>query len=250
MERGAYDEMRALEDHHWWFRGKRRMLKPLISAAVERGDVTLLDVGCGTGANLNHVESTFPAVSTLGLDFDDGALHYCRGRRIGAGLLRGDGTRLPVRDGSLDCITALDIIEHFDDDEALIAELHRALRPGGELVASVPAYPWLWSPHDDFLHHKRRYRTGELQRKLAAAGFEIVGSHGFNFLLLPPIALVRFLKGRKAKSSGAEADGTDFFELPRPLNALMAGLFWIEDAITRVVPVPFGVSLLVRAKKR
>ena len=255
MERGAYDEMRRLEDHHWWFRGKRRMLTPLISAAVAGrpaqadSGLQLMDVGCGTGAILTHVERRFPDVATVGLDFDDGALDYCRGRRLGARLMRGDGTRLPLRDGSLDCITALDIIEHFDDDEAVIAELFRTLKPGGELVASVPAYPWLWSPHDDFLHHKRRYRTGELQAKLRAAGFEIASSHGFNFLLLPPIALVRWVKGRRADSAGAQEASTDFFELPRPLNAMLAGLFWIEETITRVLPVPFGVSLLVRARK-
>ncbi len=245
MERAAYDEMRALEDHHWWFRGKRRMVTPLIARAVAGGaECKLLDVGCGTGGNLAHVEGSFPGVRTFGLDFDGGALAYCRDRELGARLLRGDGTRLPLRTASLGCVLALDIIEHFDDDDGLIAEFHRVLRPGGELVASVPAYPSLWSPHDDFLHHKRRYRTGELQAKLAAAGFEIVRSHGFNFLLLPAIALVRFLKGR-----GKAKEGTDFFELPRPLNAALAGLFAVEDWITRVVRVPFGVSLLVRARK-
>jgi SAM-dependent methyltransferase len=250
MERGAYDEMRALEDHHWWFRGKRRMLAPLIRAAISRaaGGTVVLDVGCGTGANLSAVETLFPEVTTFGLDFDAGALAYCRERRIQAHLLRGDGAALPVRDTSLDCILALDIIEHFEDDEALLADLSRCLKPGGELVASVPAYPWLWSPHDDFLHHRRRYRAGELQRKLRAAGFEVVASHGFNFLLLAPIALVRLVKGRRSRA-GAGAQGTDFFQLPRWLNSAFSALFWFEDLVTRVVPVPFGVSLLVRARR-
>ena len=252
MERAAYDEMRRLEDHHWWFRGKRRMVTPLLSRALEgRSRPLVMDVGCGTGANLSHVEGRFPGAHTVGLDFDAGALTYCRARPVGKGLLRGDGTRLPLRDASVDCITALDIIEHFDDDGALVREFLRALKPGGELVASVPAYPSLWSPHDEFLHHRRRYRSGELQAKLRAAGFEVIASHGFNFFLLPPIALVRWIKSRRRarpSAAGSEAQ-TDFFELPRPFNALLAGLFWVEERVTRLVPVPFGVSLLVRARK-
>ena len=251
MERGAYDEMRALEDHHWWFRGKRRMLAPLIRDALGGvpGEPRVLDVGCGTGANLNAVESRFPQAKTYGLDFDEGALCYCRGRGVRAHLLQGDGARLPLRDASLDCVLALDIIEHFEDDEALLSDLLRCLRPGGELVASVPAYPRLWSPHDEFLHHKRRYRAGELQNKLRTAGFEVEQSHGFNFLLLAPIAVVRLLKS-KGSSAGSSGGGTDFFELPGPLNAALAGLFWIEEVLTRVLPVPFGVSFIVRARRR
>ena len=248
MERAAYDEMRALEDRHWWFRGKRRMLTPLIARAVKGAGARLLDVGCGTGANLAFVERRFAGARTLGLDFDAGALAYSRGREVRAGLLRGEGTRLPLRDASLDGLLALDIIEHFDDDGALLSEFRRCLKPGGELVASVPAYPWLWSPHDEFLHHRRRYRSGELQGKLRAAGFELLESHGMNFILLPAVALVRFLKGRRARAGAGEA-GTDFFELPGPLNSALAGLFVVEDLITRAVPVPFGVSLLVRARR-
>jgi SAM-dependent methyltransferase len=244
--------MRALEDHHWWFRGKRRMLAPLIRRATAGGGL-LVDVGCGTGGNLAFVERRFPGVTRLGLDFDSGALAYTRGRNGArgplAGLVQGDGTRLPFRDGSVDCLLALDIIEHFDDDAALVREFHRVLRPGGEIVASVPAYPWLWSPHDEFLHHRRRYRQGELQARLRAAGFEIREAHGFNFLLLPAIAVVRLFKGRRAAREESSAKGTDFFELPGPLNAALTGLFAVEDAITRVLPVPCGVSLLVRARR-
>jgi SAM-dependent methyltransferase len=251
VERAAYDEMRALEDHHWWFRGKRRMLAPLIARALARAPAgagaRVLDVGCGTGGNLSFVEARFGGAATLGLDFDAGALAYVRGRGLRAGLVRGEGTRLPLRDASLDALLALDIIEHFDDDRALMAEFKRCLAPGGELIASVPAYAWLWSPHDEFLHHRRRYARGELQEKLARAGFEVVEAHGFNFLLLPFVALVRFLKRRRTPPGAAK--GTDFFELPGPLNAALAGLFVLEDWITRVVAVPFGVSLLVRARR-
>ena len=256
MERGAYDEMRAIEDHHWWFRAKRRLIAPLLREAVSATRArALLDVGCGTGSNLAHAARLLPALAIIGLDFDQGALRYCRERGLGARLVRGDGTRLPISDGHLDLIVALDIIEHFEDDEALLAEFHRTLRAGGQLVASVPAYPWLWSPHDEFLHHKRRYRSGELERKLVRAGFALERRHGFNFLLLPPIALVRLARRALApgeRGSGAQG-GSDFFTLPVwlevPLNACMSALFALESLLVRILPIRFGVSLMLRARR-
>ena len=162
--------------------------------------------------------------------------------------MRGDGTRLPLRDASVDCLLAIDIIEHFDDDAALLAELHRALRPGGQLVVNVPHHPWLWSPHDAVLHHKRRYARGELQRKLAAAGFRVERAQGFNFLLLPPIALVRLLRAKRS-AAGRDAGGTDFFTLPTLLNAMLSGLYALEAGLVRVLPIREGVSLMLRATR-
>jgi SAM-dependent methyltransferase len=242
MERAAYDEMRALEDHYWWFRGKRRMVRPHLSSALSNGSRTVVEVGCGTGANLALLRREFAHARVLGVDRDPHALRLCRERDLAVPLARADGSRLPLRSHGVDCLVALDFIEHVEDDRSLIREFARVLRPGGSLVASVPAYPSLWSAHDEFLHHKRRYRTGELEAKLVEAGFRIERRNGFNFLLLPLVALVRRLR------RGAPA-GTDFFQLPRPLNSALAGLFVIEDWLTRTLNVTCGSSFLVRAVK-
>ena len=209
----------------------------------------MLDIGCGTGANLALVEELVADAETFGLDFEPTALEFCRTRSLSAGLLRGDGMKLPIGDESLDCVTALDIVEHFDDDLGLIGEFHRVLKPGGEVVITVPQYPSLWSPHDEFLHHKRRYRKDELESRLAEAGFELAERRGFNFLLLPPIWLVRRLKARSQQKSGTEASGTDFFEVPGFVNWGMAKLFTLESWLVRLFPIRFGVSLMVRATK-
>jgi len=249
MEAAAYREMSELEDEHWWFRGKRRLVTPLIREAVAgRTAPALLDVGCGTGGNLVHIASELPGARLVGLDLDADALRFSSERDLGARLLRGSGDRLPLRTGSIDCVVALDFIEHVDDDRGLLEEFHRVLRPGGQVVASVPAYPWLWSPHDDFLHHKRRYRQGELEARLRAAGFEVERRHGFNFLLLPAVAAVRLVKRRRRGSAEGEG-GTDFFRLPGPFNRAMAAVFALEELCVSLLPIRFGVSFMVRARK-
>jgi len=267
MDPAAYVEMDAIEARHWWFRGKRRLLAPLVERmlasdermlasdgrmlASETSSRAVLEIGCGTGGNLAHFAPRHADVRFVGLDFDQAACAFAQAKCApdGTALLRGDGLRLPFADASLDGALALDIIEHFDDDQALCRELLRVLRPGASLVLSVPAWPSLWSPHDEVLHHKRRYRPAELRALIQGAGFEVAETRGFNFLLLPPIWLVRRLKARGQARSGGAPEGTDFFDLPRPLNALLAGLFAVEAALVRALPIRWGVSIMVRARK-
>ena len=260
MEADAYAEMRSLEDHHWWFAGRWRVVQDLLRSALatartdarRRGSVTrVVEIGCGTGGNLaglqRSAELAGDADRRLGIDRDPGAVAFCAGRSLAADLVRADGLALPLADGSVEFVLALDVIEHFEDDELLLAEIFRVLRPGGQLVASVPLFPGLWSPHDEFLHHARRYRPGDLERKLAAAGLAVERRHGFNFLLLPPIALVRWVKARLRRAGRPTA--SDLFALPAPLNTLLGVLFRLEAVIVRFVPVPLGLSLMVRARK-
>lgn len=255
MDPATYVEMDAIEGRHWWFRGKRRLVGPLVERMLAGRDAgaTVLEVGCGTGGNLAWFAARHPLARFLGLDFDAGAAAFSRAKSEAAprgfGVLRGDGLRLPLADGAVAGALALDIVEHFEDDAAVLAELFRVLEPGASLVLSVPAWPSLWSPHDEVLHHKRRYVPREFVALVRAAGFEVAERRGFNFLLLPPIWLVRRLKrGRAAARDDRQAE-TDFFDLPGPLNALLSGLFVIEAALVRLLPIRSGVSVLVRARK-
>lgn len=253
MEPRAYDEMRALEDHHWWFRGRRTVVGPQVEEALgPDAPGTLLDIGCGTGANLAYLAQLGPRWRILGLDLDPRALRHANGRALDSQLLCGTGMHLPIQDQALQCVTAFDVIEHVRDDRGLLREIHRVLCPGGRLVATVPAYPALHSPHDDALHHFRRYRTGELEALLQETGFEVVRRHGFNFVLLPAIAGVRWVKtalGRLRNRNG-EPGSTDFFQLPAALNAMMLRVFEFERWLVGRVPVVFGTSFVIRARKR
>ncbi len=260
MDPAAYVEMDALEEHHWWFRGKRRLLAPLIrrmlsAAPSAKSEQRVLEIGCGTGGNLFHFSKLHPGASFVGLDFDPGAISFSKRKseRSDAAfdVLQGDGLKLPIATGSMDGALALDIIEHFEDDDAVCAELARILAPGASLVLSVPAWPSLWSPHDEFLHHARRYRPEQIRELVQRAGLEIQEQRGFNFLLLPPIWIVRRAKSGRAKRKPAEhqSSGTDFFQMPALIEAAFDLIFWAEAALVRILPIRWGVSILVRAEK-
>ncbi|MEO0651200.1 MAG: methyltransferase domain-containing protein, partial [Planctomycetota bacterium] len=198
------------------------------------------------GGNQAWLRELQPAARRVALDLDPAALSFCADRGLD-GLLRADGSVLPLRDCSVDVVVALDVIEHFADDAALLAEFTRVLKPGGRLVAAVPAHPWLWSPHDEFLHHHRRYRPGQLEALVEKAGLRVERRHGFNFLLLPPIAAVRLVK--RLLGGDRPATGTDFFALPRAVERGLEALFAAEAAIVRRCPVPAGVSTMLLARR-
>lgn len=257
MEAAAYEEMRTLEDHHWWFRGRRRRVRRLLADGLQalRGGsgaaetLEIAEIGCGTGGNLAHLLAEISDARCLGVDPDGLALRYCRDRGLSSPLLRSTGESLPLAADSLDLILATDIVEHIADDAAALEEFRRVLRPGGQLIATVPQYPSLWSPHDDFLHHVRRYRSGELERKLSAAGFRVVRREGFNLLLLFPIAVVRWLKSALARRSD-RPKGSDFAVTPAFMDSIFGGLLSLETPLARRLPVPLGLSLMIRAEKK
>lgn len=242
MERSAVEEMYRIEDRHWWFQGKRRVVLGTLDRLLPSLPAgPLLDLGCGTGRTLREMSRRRAAA---GLDADAACLRYCR-ERGERGLALINGEHIPLRSESQALVTALDILEHLDEDLLCAREIHRILKKGGVLLASAPAYQFLWSPHDEVLHHRRRYTRREFSRLLEDAGFVVERNFAFNYLLFLPILAVRML--RKLWPWGRET--TDFFLLPRPLNAMLRFLFEIEWAIDRVLTVPVGVTWVVIARK-
>jgi SAM-dependent methyltransferase len=241
MDRATYDRMRVLQEGHWWFEGRRRILRTLIGDLHLPAEAQILEVGCGPGGNLAMLKG-FGEVTAL--EPDEASRAYAAehaGVRVEGGLLP-DG--LPFAPGSFDLVCAFDVIEHVDEDAASIAALARLLRPGGYLATTVPGQPWMWSRHDELHHHKRRYRLPAYRAMFEAAGLSVLTASHFNTLLFAPIAAVRALK----MATGSTAADDDAMP-PAPLNRLLAGLFAAERHWLRHAPLPTGVSIVLIARQ-
>ncbi|MGO9882380.1 MAG: class I SAM-dependent methyltransferase [Solirubrobacteraceae bacterium] len=149
MEQQAYREQFELEDEHWWFRGRRAVIWALLARAGVRGPLRVLDAGCGTGRNLLE----FGVLGSIqGAEISSDAIKFCAARGI-HDVTQAPIERMPFEDGSFDLILATDVIEHLADDRVALTELHRVAAPGARLLVTVPAYRWLWGPHDEIYHH-------------------------------------------------------------------------------------------------
>jgi SAM-dependent methyltransferase len=242
MDDALYLQHDVLEEDHWWFVGRRRIVVSVLRSFLphDRGTPRLLDLGCGTGGMLKAFQELGEAT---GMDSSSFAIERARERsrcRVEWGMLP---EPIPFEPMSFDVVTALDVIEHVDDDRAALGAIHTLLRPGGLFVCTVPAFAFLWSGHDEINHHRRRYRRAELRERLLDSGFRIRKLTYFNFLLFVPIALVRLL-GRLTRRKGSD------FEIPsRGINAMLERIFGAERHLVRLTSLPFGVSLLAVCEK-
>ena len=239
MEPEEYGRMHRLERDHWWFRGKRAAIAALLdrAGAAPPGPRDLVvDVGCGTGAVLERFGAGALAV---GIDDHEDALHYAR-RKSGARLARSDARALPFRTASVERIFLLDVAEHVPEDAAVFAEIRRVLKPTGLAVVHVPAHPRMWSPHDEAMHHVRRYTRAELEARISEAGLSpVLLTYTFGALLLPAVA-VRAWKRRGERVADERAD---FGVAPGWMNRILAGWQAMEAAWLARANLPLGVSL-------
>lgn len=253
LDRRIYAPLRDLERTHWWFRGRRRILL----AALERAGVearSVLDVGCGAGANLELLGERFPGAALHGVDVEREPLRACvADRRLSVSLA--DAARLPFASASFDLVAALDALEHFADDAAALAELHRVCRPGGALLVTVPAFRWLWGSVDELGHHHRRYQRRELVERVEAAGFDVLLDRFFNVWLFPGVAAVRWLSrprsqtGEVAVPEGGHVASDFDWARGGALGALLERIL-ASEARWLGVRLPFGVSLLCVGRRR
>ena len=254
MDALLYQQHSELERTHWWFRARRQIITDVLRRTLT-GDGRarrILDVGCGTGGMLPALDE-FGTVT--GLEMEPDAVAWAQ-QQLG-------GTDIEVRQGSLpegipegpwDLITAFDVIEHLDDDDAVLQRIHASLRPGGHIMVTVPAYMFLWSPHDDLNQHKRRYTRRQLVERLRAAGFTVERSSYFNTWLFPIVAAVRMVKrGRRHQDVSTEAvdpAGDSDFSMPGPaVNAALRHLFASERFLLRGIRLPAGVSILAVGRR-
>jgi SAM-dependent methyltransferase len=246
MERELYGQIQSIERDHWWYVARRKIIFDWVQRYARAADQPrVLDIGCGTGFNIEHLHALGFA-RVIGLDLSSEALRFCRSRQLRA-LVRGDATHPPFRDRSFDLILALDLVEHVEDDVTTMARLGELLAPGGSLVIFTPAYQFLWSNQDEVSHHFRRYTARELRHKLTRAGLDVVKVSYTNTFLFPVVWAGRLsLKLRGARA--AEVNENEMH--PGWANGLLQAVFAAERPLLRHINLPFGVSLLTLATRR
>jgi SAM-dependent methyltransferase len=235
----------SLEAGNFWFQARNR----LIAWALARyfpAATSFLEIGCGTGFVLSSVAEQFPQLCLSGSEVYSAGLRYAAQRVSHAHLFQADARRIPF-EGEFDVIGAFDVLEHIEDDRGVLAQMHRALVPGGGLILTVPQHPCLWSPQDEYACHVRRYGTRELVAKVRTAGFTIVRTTSFVSLLMPLLIASRWRKQARRE----QFDALDESRMGPTANAALGAVMAVERVLIRSgVSFPAGGSRLVIARKK
>jgi SAM-dependent methyltransferase len=238
MDPKAYREMADIEDRHWWFVGRRAVLKSFIEAFDLTSESRVLEVGSGTGGNLQML-SEFGKV--MAIEMDPTAREMSIRKTNGEVEVRHGRCpdNIGFEDHSFQLICMFDVLEHVDEDEQTLSALRRLLSSNGRLLVTVPAFSWLWSSHDEFLHHKRRYSADHFKRIAANAGLRLERLSYFNTLLFPLGMLARWQDRvlRRSVSTGSQMPGTF-------MNVMLRKIFSVEGLMLKKFNLPFGMSLL------
>ncbi|MGD9588176.1 MAG: class I SAM-dependent methyltransferase [Pyrinomonadaceae bacterium] len=244
MQQHTYAIMDRVEDSHWWFVGRRAILESFLkqissSLAPRHSSLRILDVGCGTGANLEML-SQFG--SAEGVDVSDEALDFCR--KKGLTVQKGLAETLPWPDETFDISTALDVIEHLDDDVAGLMEMYRVTKTGGYSLFFVPAFMWLWGVQDDISNHRIRYTKKQIVDRVEKAGFKVERATYANFTFFAPILGGRVIM----RLTGIKPESENNITISG-LNGVFGKIFSAERHLLKHVNAPLGVSIVVVARK-
>jgi SAM-dependent methyltransferase len=231
------------EESHWWYVGRRRIIRSFVKeicGQIGGRAAQILDVGCGTGANLLMLSEFGEAE---GVDISPQAITFCQARGL-SNVRLGAAEALPYDDDQFDLVTALDVVEHLDDDVGALREMWRVIRPGGRLLLFVPAFMFLWGLQDEVSNHRRRYRLPELRRAVVAAGFEIERTSYANITFFLPTLMVR----QVMRLTGLSTDSEVRINIPA-LNRVFAWIFGSERWLLKACSFPFGVSAVCVARR-
>ena len=241
MEYPQLKLMYELEDSYWWFVARRALVRDLIVRHTAGSNLKILDAGAGTGALM---DSLADLGEVWGCDISPEALGFCRKRGLSR-LVQCSIEQMEFADASFDVVTSLDVIEHVEDDQRAVGEMYRVLRPGGVAVVTVPALKFLWSPHDEVLHHLRRYHRGPLRRMLRAAGFEELRLTYLVSFLMPLMVVQRWWL--RITSRGAPRIGIT--PVPAWVDRFFRGVQHVESLFVHTAGLPWGTSLVAVVRK-
>ena len=240
MQKYLYDDLYKLEEIHWWHKAKRNLVSYFLQKYLKDKTNKILDAGCGTGKNL---EAFSKYGRVWGIDLANDAISFCKKRGF-KNVIAGSIESIPFDNGTFDCVTALDVLEHVDDSKAL-KEINRVLNREGILIITVPAFQWLWSRWDEVLHHKRRYTKDGLEGILQKNGFKIIKvSCCYSFLFFPAL-IIRVIKNLIYK----DYYPSDFKLSNKIINSLLGNITGFEKFFIINSQIPFGTSLIVIAQR-
>ena len=239
MERVVYQQMAELDERHWWYCARRKIIADLIRREARLPvDAHILEIGCGTGHNLAML-SGFGHVDGLELDDEARALSE---KRLGRKVMSSPLPELEeVPDQHYHLIGAFDVIEHIENDQAALTSIAKKLQPGGKFILTVPAHQWMWSAHDVVNHHKRRYSRRALKTLFDSSPLKLERIGYFNSLLFPLAIAERVASKLRGK------EDADVKLPPRPLNAALETVFACERYLVGRLPLPPGLSLFAVA---
>lgn len=235
--------MDHIESDHPWFVAKRKFLSLILDKySLSVNGLKVLDVGCGTGAVMQFlIKKKFEA---YGIDPSEEALKYCALK--GLSVKKSSAEKIDFPENSFDIVLALDVLEHLDNPELAVEEIRRVLTKNGVFIMTVPAHQWLWSYHDDSLHHKKRYNKQDVINLLDKE-FEIVKISWIHGFILLPAMIVRFFKRfQKNRDNGSDVKPVSYIT-----KSIMSGVYFLEINLFKFFGrLPFGLSLLAVAKKK
>ena len=243
MQSHHYPILYEVEETHWWYVGRRRIIQYLVEkicTMLNNPNPRILDVGCGTGANLKMLVDYGRAE---GVDISQQAVDFCRERGLDLVKL-GAAEQLPYENGSFELVTALDVVEHLDDDVAGLREMRRVLCRDGRVLLFVPAFMFLWGVQDDVSNHRRRYTLPSLLKAVEAAGFSVEWSSYANISFFVPVLLVRSVM----RWLGLRA-ATEYGINISLMNGPFSSLFAAERFVFKRGRLPFGVSAVCIARR-
>ncbi len=252
MQAKDFEDLYYTEEKMWWFAGMREISAALLDEFCPKDFESILDIGCGTGLNLEWLKRYGAAHSIKGLDLEAVALNFCRERGTNH-LVQASATDLPFPEEYFDLITSFDVLVQIPGekaDEQAIAEMFRILKPGGIAFVRAAAYRWMFSGHDVAVNTQRRYNLPELSQKLENAGFTILRKTYANTMLFPAAVFRRLV----LKKIGLAESGSDVKPFPPSLE-------WLNRIFTRAMflearflkgqnrKLPFGLSAVCVVRK-
>jgi ubiquinone/menaquinone biosynthesis C-methylase UbiE len=237
-----------IEKIHWWWEGRRQILRQSIERKPEQ---KILDIGCGTGETLTFLENYLERPDLYGVDNLPAAIDFAK-KRGHKNILKVDAQKLPFKDNTFDYVLFLDVIEHIKDDVAILSEAKRVLKKGGRIIITTPALQFIWSDHDTEQGHYRRYtrrRMRDLGKKTRLA---IDQMSYFNFFLSPGIIFLRLLGRLKPFKSVNSYDSKLNYDVAKKslVNDILKHIFVGEIKLMKYFSYPIGISIFTILRKK